>query len=365
MALDQLTSRLDRLAAYEPGPYPVVSLYLDLQPNQHGRDDFDRFLRKELSARIATYAKSGPERESLNEDAERIRSYVASVDPSANGLAIFACSGADLFEAIPLAAPIGAHTLHISREPHLYPLARLRDEYPTYAVLVANTHSARILVFAANALRGTEEVEGTKTKRHKMGGWSQARYQRHTENYHLKHAKEVIDTLARIVAHERIRSIVIAGDEVIVPVLREQMPKELADRIVDVIRLDSRAGEREILEKTIAAMREQDAETDRARVDALLDAYRASGLAVVGVEDARRALEIGQVDELLITAAPETIDPGAKAPGGEEGGRSTAERTADDLIVKARQTAAKVRFIEDASLLASVGGVGAFLRFAA
>ena len=35
----------------------------------------------------------------------------------------------------------------------------------------------------------------------------------------------------------------------------------------------------------------------------------------------------------------------------------------DELVVKASQTAAKIRFVEDAALLAAVGGVGAFLRF--
>ena len=29
-----LTEQLDRLAAFEPGPYPVVSLYLNTQPGQ-------------------------------------------------------------------------------------------------------------------------------------------------------------------------------------------------------------------------------------------------------------------------------------------------------------------------------------------
>jgi peptide subunit release factor 1 (eRF1) len=41
------------------------------------------------------------------------------------------------------------------------------------------------------------------------------------------------------------------------------------------------------------------------------------------------------------------------------------ERTADELVAKARQTAARIHFIEDASLLAPVGGVGALLRFRA
>ena len=35
-----LTDQLDRLARMEPVPYPVVSLYLNTQPNEHGRDQF-------------------------------------------------------------------------------------------------------------------------------------------------------------------------------------------------------------------------------------------------------------------------------------------------------------------------------------
>ena len=36
---------------------------------------------------------------------------------------------------------------------------------------------------------------------------------------------------------------------------------------------------------------------------------------------------------------------------------------ADELVTRAEQTGARVRFIEDAALLEPVGGVGALLRF--
>jgi peptide subunit release factor 1 (eRF1) len=342
--IDQLSAQLDRLAEWDSGPFPVLSLYLNLQPNEHGRDQFEPFLRKELDERIATYGAQGPERDSLMKDAEKIRTYVAEVEPSGNGLALFASSGAELFEAVTLSAPIAEHRLYVSDHPDLYPLARLIDEYPRYAVLLADTHSARIFVFAVNTVEREARIDGPKTKHHKKGGWAQARYQRHTENYHLHHAKDVVDALGRIVQEDRIGSVIIAGDEVIVPLLKEQLTKELAERLVDEVKLDVRTPEREVFETTMALMRESDAESDRERVEALIGAWRGNGLAVVGVDAVRRALEMGQVDELVITASPEV-------PAGNE------------LIAKARQTAAKIRFIEDASLLAGIGGAGALLRF--
>jgi peptide subunit release factor 1 (eRF1) len=342
---EQLSTQLDRLASLDAGPFPVVSLYLNLQPDEHGRDQFDSFLRKELAERVDTYPAKGPERDSLEQDAAKIRDYVSQLDPSVNGLALFASSGADLFEAIPLAAPVGAHRLYISDHPHLYPLARIVDEYPRYLALLTDTHSARIFVFATNTVVKSEHIENPKTKHHKKGGWSQARYQRHTENVHLQHVKEVADAVQRVMQEEAIDTIFVSGDEVIVPLLREQLPKPVAERIVDMLKMDVRTPEHEVLEQTIAALREHDAVTDRERVEELIGAYRAGGLATAGVANVRRAFELGQVDELVLAASPEPSEE------------------ADELIRQAHNTSATVRFIEDAALLAPIGGVGAFLRF--
>src|SRR5215208_7727984 len=114
---EQQTAQLDRLASLDPGPFPVISLYLNLQANERGRDQFAPFLRKELAERLRTLPSGGPERESLEQDAEKIRQYVAQLDGSLNGLALFASSATGLFEAIPLAAPIDSNRLYIDDVP--------------------------------------------------------------------------------------------------------------------------------------------------------------------------------------------------------------------------------------------------------
>jgi len=366
---DQLAAQLDRLASADTGPFPVISLYLNLRPDEHGRDQFEPFLRKEFCDRVKTYPASGPERESLDRDTTKIREYVAGVRPSVNGLALFACHAADLFEAIELAAPIAQHHVYISDHAHLYPLARVIDEYPRYLAVLTDTQSARVFVFATNATERTEQIEGEKTKHHKQGGWAQARYQRHVENFHLHHLKEVADAVARIVRDEKIDQVLVAADEAALPLLREQLPKEISDRIVDVLRMDVRAPEREILASTLRALRRRHAQSDRERVDELVGAYRANGLACVGVVATRKALEAGQVDELLLTAALDALkvegawhvaQPDHNAVAAE---RTPQERLADELIALARKTSAKMHCIEDRALLAPLGGVGAFLRF--
>src|SRR4051812_32162647 len=99
---------IDRLAGFEPTGLPVISLYLNAQSNEHGRQDFERFLRKEFPARARTFKAQSPERESFDRDVERIETYLSEeIRPETNGVAIFACAGADnFFETIQTAAPV-------------------------------------------------------------------------------------------------------------------------------------------------------------------------------------------------------------------------------------------------------------------
>ena len=205
---------MESLAALEPSPYPVISLYLNLTPNPGERADHMRFVRKVFNDRAKAMLAESPERESFEKDAERIREYLETkVEPGWRGLAIFASAGTDLFEAIPFETSIGDHWLFVDSAPHLYPLARLIDTFPRYAAVLLDTNKARILVFSLAAVERDEKVMNAKTRRNSQGGWSQSRYERRADNIHLHHMKEVADSLERIVREDGIKEIVIAGDE--------------------------------------------------------------------------------------------------------------------------------------------------------
>lgn len=371
-----LTHQLDELAAYEPNGLPVVSLYLDTRPDQHGRSNFGGFVRKEFAARARAFAPDSFGRASFECDAERVRVYLRDeLRRSANGLALFACAGANhFFKAVQLDAPVHGHRLHVGDRPHLYPLARLVDQYPRYVALLADTNSARLFVFGLGRTLGNTEVNSPKVSRTQVGGWSQMRYQRHVDNYHLLHAKEVVEVLGRVVREEGVGHVVLAGDEVIIPLLREQLPPHLADKVIDVLRLDIRTPEHEVLKATTEALREHNTQTDAERVRRLLEQYRAGGLAVVGLRDTLTALYQGQVDELLLSASPREIRCDEEEFEGAPAGNALAAQVnlrdhephlvaADLLVARARLTGAQVTFIEDPALLADFGGTGALLRY--
>jgi peptide chain release factor subunit 1 len=383
----ELTKQIDRLAGIEPAPYPVISLYLNAEPGPTGRDQWQTFFRKEIPARTRTFPPHSHERASLERDLPLISSYLGTeLQPSTNGVAIFACSAGNLFEAVQLGVPFSEHWLSIGDRPHLYPLARIASQYPRYAAVLADTNYARILVIAAGEVVASREVIGVKTRRTDQGGWSQARFQRHIEDFHLHHAKAVVDALEQIVQQEGIEHIVLAGDEeVILPLLRDQMSKMLAEKIVDHLRVEAHAPVSEMVRASLEAMARVNQRTDKEKVEAAVSAYRAGGLGVVGVDETLTALTFGQVDELLLTASVRELrgsthataamldivnDVGlaeAAVPTIAAGEAASAVpeivRLADALVTKAKNTGATITFIEDSRVLRPYGGAAALLRF--
>ena len=62
---------------------------------------------------------------------------------------------------------------------------RLVENYPRYAAVMLDTNKARIFVFGLAAAEREEKIVGEKTRRTSKGGWSQARYQRRADNFHM------------------------------------------------------------------------------------------------------------------------------------------------------------------------------------
>src|SRR5262249_3065256 len=163
-------------------------------------------------------------------------------------------------------------------------------------------------------------------------------YQRHVEKHRKDHARELVEILSRVVERDRVEHILLAGDEVIFPLLEKELPKELAKKVIDKLHLEKHSSEAKILETTMAALQEHDAKNDAERARRLVEEYRAGGLAVVGTEATRAALQMGEVDELLLSSnldRPATAKPAS-------GTAQISEPIANELVALAHRTAAKV-----------------------
>jgi peptide subunit release factor 1 (eRF1) len=190
-----------------------------------------------------------------------------------------------------------------------------------------------------------------------------------------QHAKEISDELEKIVRDEDIRQIVLAGNkDVVIPLLKEEMSDFLQAKVAGEIRMEISASEDEIKDKANSAIKQFDTLQDLEKIKQLKEEHYEGGKGITGVAETLKALANGQVQELYLTAKFDELEYNeedvqkileAYAPN-KEGKMSDAEHSrqiADDMILRALDSADKIRFIEDESLLESFGGTAALLRY--
>jgi peptide chain release factor subunit 1 len=343
---------LHSLAEVEAGDLPVLSVYLDLRPHATGGTPGQRsgtvVLKDRLRELERTFLPRGADLDSFRADAERIRRYVdETVPPAAHGLALFACDGRGLFEAVEAGVAF-ENTVSVGPVPDLFPLARLLDEQETTVVAVVDTNTSRLFVTRAGRLveRGGADEDSKYYRKRSMGGWSQARYQRHNAGVRAEFARETAAELERLVAAEGAVRVVLAGDEVAIPLLEQALSPSVQALVQDVRRIHIRAPLDEVHDEVAPVLAQAEADDARSTADRLVAAVRAGGLGVAGTAATRAALARGQGDELL-------LDPAAEL--------DESERSA--LVRLATTTGAAVEIVEGHDGLRRLGGVGALLRY--
>ena len=344
---------LRRLSTLEPGEEPVISAYLDMRPQETGENPAVRsgliVLKDRLREIEATFWPRGAAFDSVRADAARIERYLDEEAPSsAQGLALFACAARNLFDAV--AAGVSFENQVTSAPvPDLFQLARLLDEQETAVVAVVDTNTARLFVTRTGFL---DEVGGPDDKNTKyyrkvsLGGLNEARYQRHADERRAEVAREAAAELQRVVQDEGAARVILAGDEVAIPLLRAALSPRVDALVQDVLRLHIRAPRNEVAAEIEPILAGLEAEEEQARADQLIGAIRGSGLGVAGAEPTGRALEHGQVDVLL-------LDPTAELDEAMRG----------EFVRLAVATGATVEIVENYEPFRQLGGVGALLRY--
>lgn len=343
---------LRRLAEFDPTDLPVLSVYLDMRPQATGESPGRRtsltILRDRLSKIEGTLGPRGDGFDSFHADAERIQAFLDhEFDRSSEGLAIFACSGAGLWETVESGTPfedeVGADAV-----PQLFQLARLLDEQQTVVVAVVDTNTARLFLSRIGRLDevGGPDEDSAHHQKRSMGGWSQANYQRHIDKHHADFAQEAAEAIEGLVDRHMAERVILAGDEVAVTPLLAALADRTKQLVGDILRVDIRAPRDEVAAEIAPVLQRMEADASTTIADQVVAAVRSDGLGVAGLEATRRALGNGQVDLLLLEANTDVDD-----------------EQRNELIRLAAITGADVEVVEAHAGLTRLGGVGALLRY--
>ena len=346
-----LRQALRRIADWTPSELPVISAYLDLRPQAGANDPRMRSGQIVLRDRLRDHEKQlddhTPAHDSLTADTERITRFVEDEAlPESQGLAVFACHGEGLFETLDTARVL-EDRVEVAGLPVIGPLARLADDTQAIVAL-ADTNTLRLFASRSGRLEeiGLLDDEPDDYGKRSPGGWSQSRFQRHVEEHRAEFAALAAEAIGDVVALEDADVVVLAGDEVALPLIRDRLAQPVAELVRGTLRLEMRSTLDEVAGEALPFLEVVHADIANDAADRLVGAAKGDDMGIAGLKPTADALALGQVMELIVDNTAE-LD----------------EATLEQLVRQAAMTDARIRFVDEHAGLLELGGVGGLLRF--
>jgi len=370
-----------RLVAHR-GVHPVISLYLDLDPERFAtgpaRASQIRSLIDEAAKEIDGQTGFGHEDLiSLREGLDRLRNYLLSPEPpfqGAGALAVFCRTRDELFETVQLPSPVPGRVI-IDQAPYVAPLLEAAQQR-IWCVVLVNRRAVRVLTGSPDRLAERQSEEDDVHGEHDQGGWSQARYERSVEkdvDEHLRHAAEIVDRRWR---RQRFDRIALGGPVEVVPRFEAMLPEEPRAAIVpERVDVDVATATADEIRRVVAGLAEaDDTRAERHALDRMAAGIGRGGRAVGEPGQTLEALNERKVSTLLL--APDFDRPAARCPTcglllPDAPGACPADGSELEPIEHLREAAVEAALAQDAEVLVvrhhpDLGpfqGIAALLRF--
>jgi peptide subunit release factor 1 (eRF1) len=297
---------LERLARFESLEHQVLSVYLNMGPDERGEGTYRLILKDML--RSLERSLDAERSKALREESERVEQFLAISSPTGRGLIIFSCAPAGLWEVHELPVEVG-NLAWFAPSPCVKPLARILEEQERYGVVLVDKENARLFTVFLGQIEEQQDVFDLVPGKHKQGGWSQANYQRHHDMHVYLHLKHVVEALVDYEARKPFDRLILSGPSESVPEFRQLLPDSLAGKVAAVISLPMFASPAEVLRETLIVEEEIERAKEEQLVRKLIDsAKQEGGLGVLGLRDTLPALHAGRVRQMVVAS-------GYSAPG--------------------------------------------------
>ncbi|WP_127502714.1 Vms1/Ankzf1 family peptidyl-tRNA hydrolase [Actinoplanes solisilvae] len=334
-----------------PGPW--VSVYLDAtrseQKADHEVDLRLRAMREHLVAKGAD-----PATIDAIEDTIRQRPY----EHGRYGVAVFA-RGTDVALVETLSEPPVSENAFVEPFPHAMPLIAARGEEVPYVRVLADRAGADLNALTVGGAPRSDKVKGSDPypiHKTKVGGWSQARYQRSVEESWRRNAGDVAAAAAELAEQVGAEVIVVGGDVHAVDDLVPKLPKRWHDHVVRTEAGSRGAGadETALDDVTMRAI----TDTAQKHVRDVIDRFRVQqgeGSASTGLSDVVTRLQRGQADTVLLVNDESSTDKLWIAPD------DVTLISVDDQPLREAGVTDPLLVRADAALVRAIAGTGAQL----
>ncbi|MFC6082574.1 baeRF10 domain-containing protein [Sphaerisporangium aureirubrum] len=295
---------VDRIIGFDGDELPVVSLYAGMCAGDAGS----------LSTRINSMlheirplAHDGSigrrARMSLRGDIERLESLEDTARLESGTLAVFSCTGQELFERVVL--PRALHDrIVVDTAPWTRPMLGVLEEYHRSCVVVADRRSAEAWELYQDEMRQIGKVEDPALRKPNFAGWyglAEHGVRNRADDLARRHYRNTARMLAELFRTGGHELLIIGGHPEEVPNLVEFLPRPLRERLAGTFAVDPRTATPADIRhgaERIAERYERDEE--RRWVSDVLDRAAEGRPAAIGLDDCLWAGSVAAVQSLLV-----------------------------------------------------------------
>jgi peptide subunit release factor 1 (eRF1) len=374
--------QLRRLTNVQPGPHRVVTCYLKLEPRDRSRGKYLIKLKNRVREVSQGLPRLGLERKLQHEvegDLERIQQYLRADNglPDTQGIAVFACKGIDLFEAVRLPV-VYRSRLAVDATPLVRELASVEDEFGRLLTVVLDRTSARFFQVTAYECVELSDLRADNTRGKRFHGdqdgpgWGEHSYNNRIRQEKQRHYEAIARELFAIDRRQPAHGIVLAGTGTEARGVEPFLHSYLVDRVLGTAKLNPKeATPARVHAATLEVREAWERASERALVQRMREAL-GTGWALNGTAETLRALSRGQVRALLVNA--DASEPGFRCAG--TGRLALTERECraegepipvidviDDAIEEALRQRVDVNVVYEPDARDEVEGLAALLRF--
>ena len=142
--------------------------------------------------------------------------------------------------------------------PNIYHLVELKDNYHRYVVLLAMPDRASILEVNLGAATTQAWINRSELRMRVGSEWTRSHYQIHQAHRGDRFVQEKIATLQRLMQAGGHSHLILAGDPEITGRVRQALPSDLADKLVDVVPSSERDQQTDVVMATLSSFIEHE-----------------------------------------------------------------------------------------------------------
>ena len=332
-----------------------ISVYINTHEAKH-------FLKRRTHA--CESLLKGDEKHNFQQTMDTITNHLKQSQE--HTVAVFASTRHHFFKSVPIPADI-SNMLIVDSSPYIRPLARIVDEWESFDLVLINSNQAKIYTVDLGVAEQKKRLSSDIMKKHKKGGWSQARFQRLRKGAIHEFYTEVIDYMEKSLHHQ----LIIAGPGTPKLQFKEQLPQSLHQRVIKVLDIDMNH-EQELIKQSLSIISDKEDIKSHQAVSLIKEEILKDGLAVYGMDETLEAARNGQIDVLVVEKDHKVkgclcehcqiINAGPIKDCPVCGGPTTEADIIEEIIEFSERTDARIEFTDDEEI-AQLGHIAGLLRY--